>query len=103
MTGERGRRRGAGGECIITACEEMLGLSNPARPASADDAAAPVANAMVERITACEEMLGLSNGALSLPQRVAAAEELALGERQSGALPSRLAAIENAVGLKTKA
>ena len=71
-------------------------MSTALRPASAGDAAAPLANPMVKRIKVCEEMLGLSNDALSLPQRVAAAEELALGD---GALPSRLAAIESAVGL----
>jgi len=60
----------------------------------------PSSKKPAERVAICEGMLGLSNDCMPLIKRIAALEVEVLDEPKAGTIPSRIAAIEDALEIK---
>ena len=84
-------------EAVRAAKPAAAAVAAPAAPASPAAAAAP--GTPLGRIAACEEMLLGQAGAGAMLPRLQALEDAALGAAGAGAIPDRIAAVEAALGL----
>ena len=69
-------------------------------PSPVPPAPPPPSTKPAERVAICEDMLGLSNDSMPLIKRIEVLEVEVLGGPKPGAIPDRIAAIENRLGIE---